>query len=495
MSKCNCQKHACTSTCEVKTETLSPNEKLSVAVRCQNNKLPNLKIENNNVKCESCSDDVSENIPCEANCNVKCESGYKCELLECGQCVEGQMAILDIDKDSGILLIDDKLESDGVKEEINDVVLIENENWKKPDYESTVQENVEDKDVAEKSVDVEEEPKCQKVTKRKLSLDSLSDDKKKRKINKRTLSVGSTRDLATSDQSSKISTASDTIVQSIDNVPDVNVPKKKYTKKDLPNKKRKSESSSLCEPAIKKSKTSKLSTNISVSNGKQNASETSIMETISSVIEQSLQITHKNEQKFKVNEIIEKKKIANILATMKRVAKKTVPSKISLSKVSEFKNVQSKADSESTGVKPQESKLKSQDPKSKSKVKNKILNAKPKIDVGKSKAQDVKSTSEAFKQIETISKAKASSEVINNCIDIRKPTLIKNRRKSTKKSINKKACTKSEETLAAEENLALIRRPSMKPKWSNGWSWEGESYEAKVYLTVRIEIYKCTTSN
>lgn len=32
--------------------------------------------------------------------------------------------------------------------------------------------------------------------------------------------------------------------------------------------------------------------------------------------------------------------------------------------------------------------------------------------------------------------------------------------------------------------LALRRNPSL--KWSNGWSWEGDSFKAKVFLTVSI---------
>ncbi|XP_012254256.2 uncharacterized protein LOC105685030 [Athalia rosae] len=489
MSKCNCQKHACTSTCEVKTETLSPDEKLSV-VQCPSNKLPNLKLENNNVKCESCSDEVSENIPCESNCNVKCESGYKCEILKCEQCVKGQMAILDIDKDSGILLIDDKLEGDGVKEELNDVVLIDDENWNKPDYESTVQETVEEKELSEKPIIIKEQLKCQKITKRKLSLDSLSDNKKKRKINKRTLSVGSARDLANNDQSWKLSVPSDTVIQLIENVPQVNISKKKYTKKETVNKKRKSETVSQCEPEVKKSKTSKLLINTDISCANRIASESSIMETINSVVEQSLQITEKNERKYKLSEPTERKKVAQLLSTLKKVAKKinsvkTVPSKITVSKVTEIKNVPNKTQCEVTNVRSQESKPKLQDVKSKIKAKPKILNAKSKTEDAKLKPQEPKLMSEVSKQSEAVSKAKVS-EVTNGILnhpDIRKPTLIKNRRKSTKKSVNKKACIKSEETLAAEENLALIRRPSLKPKWSNGWSWEGEPYEAKVYLT------------
>lgn len=111
LQKCGCQKRACTSTCEVKMETLSPTEKLAVTT-CPSNKFHTFKLENNNVKCESCSVEMGDNLTCAANCNVKCESDYKCDIMKCEQCMkEGQMGILEIDKDSGILL-DDKLDTD-----------------------------------------------------------------------------------------------------------------------------------------------------------------------------------------------------------------------------------------------------------------------------------------------------------------------------------------------------------------------------------------------
>ncbi|KAJ8684493.1 hypothetical protein QAD02_020285 [Eretmocerus hayati] len=34
-----------------------------------------------------------------------------------------------------------------------------------------------------------------------------------------------------------------------------------------------------------------------------------------------------------------------------------------------------------------------------------------------------------------------------------------------------------------EKCFSISRRPSLKPRWSNGWSWEGGAFEAKVYLT------------
>ncbi|KOC62859.1 Bromo adjacent homology domain-containing 1 protein, partial [Habropoda laboriosa] len=40
-----------------------------------------------------------------------------------------------------------------------------------------------------------------------------------------------------------------------------------------------------------------------------------------------------------------------------------------------------------------------------------------------------------------------------------------------------------EDCLVGNENLILTRKTFLKPKWSNGWSWEGDPFEAKVYLT------------
>lgn len=265
-------------------------------------KFHNFKLENNNVKCESCSVEMGDNLSCVANCNVKCESDYKCDIMKCEQCMkEGQMAILEIDKDSGILL-DDKLDVDpDVKEELSDVVTIDSENWKKPDYEPTVQETIEetvDKESVEKS-DTNEQLKCQKVSKRKLSLDSLSDSRKKRKVSKRTLSVGSSQDFSNSDFSTKISIPILSLIKNIDNNSD-EVSKKKQPKKDNQNQKRKIENSNCSENVMKKSKTSKQSTSNNIPNClKHAASDNSIMETINNVIQQSLQMTQRRDRKNK----------------------------------------------------------------------------------------------------------------------------------------------------------------------------------------------------
>ena len=448
-------------------------------------KIHSLKWENNNVKCESCSIEIGENLSCAANCNVKCESGYKCEILKCEQCVkEGQMAVIDMDKDSGILLIDDKLENDTeVKEELNDVVVINGENWKKPDYEPTVRETVEENEPSEMTPSVEEEPKCQKLTKRKLSLDSLSDSRKKRKVNKRTLSVGSTRDSAFSEQSSDTSSQTENLLSDVDGASESCTLKKKQTKKETQNPKRKAETSNPSEMPGKKPKISKSThVNNTVNSLKPAARETSIMETINTVIQQSVEMTEKKDRKTKnLDRIIEKnKKNANLMSTIKKVTRKlelnSVTEKICLPKT-ETKSNQPKGKVE---AKP---KPKIQDAKCKSKVKAKLLEVKSKILNAKSKVQDPKNR-ETCKKIECLPKLR-SGEVAE---DAKKTILTKKKRKSTKKTLLKRIGGKFEENIIVNEHLTVARKPFLKPKWSNGWSWEGDAYEAKVYLTVRTRL-------
>ncbi|XP_043800890.1 uncharacterized protein LOC122719281 isoform X4 [Apis laboriosa] len=466
LRKCGCQKHACTSTCEVKLETLSPSEKLAVTT-CPSSKFHNFKLENNNVKCESCSMEMGDNLSCVANCNVKCESDYKCDIMKCEQCMkEGQMAILEIDKDSGILL-DDKLDADpDVKEELSDVIAIDNENWKKPDYEPTVQETIEETmDIVEKP-GTEEHPKCQKVTKRKLSLDSLSDSRKKRKVSKRTLSVGSSQDLNNSDFSTRISIPILSFIKKIDNNSD-EVSKKKQPKKDNQNQKRKIENPNYLENAMKKSKTIKQNTINNISNCvKHAATDNSIMETINNVIQQSLQMTQKRDRKNKNIEKSEKaKKEVNLLSVVKKSTKKiNLVKELTSEKVSKVinKNKYSKGKSETRT-------------KSRTYEKNRCKGK------GKSKTYETK-TKDNGKKHESTTKSKVYESLLIH-ESTKKPALIKKKRKSTKKSPVKKSNSKVDDCLVGSESLILTRKTFLKPKWSNGWSWEGDPFEAKVYLT------------
>ncbi|XP_018375519.1 PREDICTED: uncharacterized protein LOC108769176 [Trachymyrmex cornetzi] len=499
LRKCGCQ-NACTSTCEVKMETLSPTEKLSVTASCPSSKYHNFKLENNNVKCESCSMEI-DGLPCVANCNVvKCESDYKCDIMKCEQCMkEGQIAILEMDKDSGIVL-DDKLDGDpDVKEELDVVVIDSDENWKKPDYEPTVQETVDDKEEEEEEdegemekevmqgsiatkveVETEEQPKCQKVTKRKLSLDSLSDSRKKRKLSKRALSVGSSQDANNQETIIAISLI-EPLPNKVDSVrTETTTSKKKQMKKDVGprGQKRKAEAPSANESATKKVKSGKQSI---VNCLKRTASDISIMETINDVIQQSLQMTQRKDRKSKNCERVDKKK-KNVkeesLTTTKKSAKKIDQVKEqTIEKVSKAvsKNGQAKS---KTDAKP---KLKaSQDAK--------IKVGKSKIGkIVETKAQDIKSRSQdskardSSKKRDILSKTKASdvSE------DPKKSAVIKKKRKTAVKKVanTKKSGCKVENSSLGNESLTLTRKTFLKPKWNNGWSWEGEPFEAKVYLT------------
>lgn len=489
-------------------ETLSPTEKLSVAANCPSNKYHNFKLENNNVKCESCSMEI-DGLPCVANCNVvKCESDYKCDIMKCEQCMkEGQIAILEMDKDSGIVL-DDKLDGDpDVKEELDVVVIDSDESWKKPDYESTVPETVDDKEEEEEEdeeeegeveeevmqrpiatkveaeAETEEQPKCQKVTKRKLSLDSLSDSRKKRKLSKRALSVGSSQD-ANNEESVNVIAPIEPLPSKTDSARvETTAPKKKQTKKDVgPPRayKRKAEAPSANESATKKVKSGKQSI---VNCLKRTASDISIMETINDVIQQSLQMTQKKDRKGKNCERVEKKKKSvkeESLPAAKRLAKKIeqmkeqVIEKVSKA-ISKNGQVKSKADAKPKLKASQDAKVKVGKGKISKIVETKAQDVKP-------KAQDSKAR-DGSKKRDIGSKTKA----IDVVEDPKKSAVIKKRRKSVKKVVNaKKSGCKVENSSPGNESLTLTRKTFLKPKWNNGWSWEGEPFEAKVYLTVRI---------
>ncbi|KAI4497848.1 hypothetical protein M0802_006964 [Mischocyttarus mexicanus] len=514
LRKCACQKHGCTSTCEVKMETLSPSEKLTVG-NCPSSKFHEFKVENNNVKCETSNVEIGDNLGCAANCNVKCESEYKCDIMKCQQCIkESRLAILEIDKDSGILLIDDKLDADpDVKEELNDVVVIGNENWKKPDYEPTVQETVEDKEEVVEKIPVQEEeereeeeeeeeeadegeqPKCQKVSKRKLSLDSLSDGRKKRKVSKRTLSVGSTQDLNVNDHTSKVIIAPieqpPILDKKVDEVVETCLPKKKQAKKESSQQsqqgqKRKADAPNSSESVTKKSKSTKqTSSSYNVtSNSKSPASDTSIMETINKVIQQSLQMTQKKDRKSKSsNDKSDNKKNKSSGNILKKVGKKLNLDKDfeKLSKVV-TKISQIKGKSEKTKGKTQDIKSRSRSKGNKSQ------------ETTKSKAQDTKSKDSSKKNEAATTKAKsaAGGEASE---DTKKPALIKKKRRSTKKSSVKRVTSKIEDNSGGSEHLSLTRKTFLKPKWSNGWSWEGDPFETKVFLTSEeTAIRRCYSS-
>lgn len=77
----------------------------------------------------------------------------------------------------------------------------------------------------------------------------------------------------------------------------------------------------------------------------------------------------------------------------------------------------------------------------------------------------------------------------------RLPIAAEKRRKSQvrrdKPNLNKKLNSKIDDNSALTcKSLSHGKvQALLKPKWSNGWSWEGESFEAKVYLTVRFSLF------
>ncbi|XP_014482379.1 PREDICTED: uncharacterized protein LOC106748416 [Dinoponera quadriceps] len=540
MRKCACQKHACTSTCEVKVETLSPTEKLSVAAGCPASKYHNFKMENNNVKCESCSMELGDGLPCVANCNVKCESDYKCDIMKCEQCMKEGGIVLELDKNPGIVL-DEKLDGDpSVKEEL-DVVVIENENWKKPDYEPTVRETVDDKreeedreeedeeEEEEEAVaeappvaEAEEQPRCQKVTKRKLSLDSLSDSRKKRKTSKRALSVGSSQDSEQRVDNEQppvkavvpieplpSKTAEDDVVRPVETT---NAPKKKQPKKEVlkqEKSKRKAEGPSAAESASKKARTGKQSVNNgAISCAKQAASDTSIMETIDNVIQQSLQMTQRRERKSKNCERAEKKrKLDEAPSALKKNAKKAEPAPPAKEAAVTLEKQPAKVEKQPAKVEKQLAKVTTRngqvkgktDARSKSKVASqevarskgkgkagKIVESKAqesRTQEAKSRTQEAKSRDASKKRDAILPKGKASEPVAEEPKKLAANN--KKKRKNAKKPSVKKQTPggKVEDPSAGNESLALTKRVFLKPRWSNGWSWEGEPFESRVYLT------------
>lgn len=506
MRKCGCQ-NACTSTCEVKMETLSPTEKLSVTANCPSSKYHNFKLENNNVKCESCSMEMADGLPCVANCNVvKCESEYKCDIMKCEQCMK-EGAILEMDKDSGIVL-DDKLDGDpDVKEELDVVVIDNDENWKKPDYEPTVQETVDEKEekmaevgitseasMPEAETETDEQPKCQKVTKRKLSLDSLSDSRKKRKFSKRALSVGSSQDPSNEQLTvAMIASIEPLLKKPSDSVrTEMSAPqKKKQAKKDARGQKRKAEAPNASENVTKKAKTGKQNTGNVGNHLKRTASDTSIMETIDDVIQQSLQMTQRKDRKGKNCERLEKKKKhlkeELLPTTAKKIAKKIDQIKEQIvDKVSKAMPKSGQAKSK-VDAKPKSCKL-PQDGRAKAKGKNVKAVVDAKVQDVKSRAHETK-VRDGSKKRDIAPKAKTADA----SEETKKSVVIKKKRKSAKKTTNvKKPGCKPENSSVGNENLTLTRKTFLKPKWNNGWSWQGEPFEAKVYLTVRTREKKNT---
>ncbi|XP_074113183.1 uncharacterized protein LOC141536506 isoform X2 [Cotesia typhae] len=538
--KCACEKLACTSTCEVKIETLSPAEasvpspslvaqsppslqqpqalSLQKLAPISPESMRTFKTENNNVKCESCSVGIvsdSSALSCVSNCTVKCEQqdDYKCGIIKCEQCLkeDREMAILEIDKDSGILMIDDKLDvaEAEVKEEISDVVVvnIDSEGWTKPDYEDTVTETIEDDTDNKSESDITRREilitsKCQKVTKRKMSLDSLSLSPKKIKLDKRTLSVGSGRDIndhrVPNPMNEEYLVNRTHFVDSGDLAGEIgtdaaeigSLEAKKKVKKE--NFKRKAEEGNIAESNSKRAKKS-------MSNGitcpVKTASAMSIMETINNVIQQSVQMTSRTDDDINIvstcndssnsgsinisNVIVNsgkscnvkerdsKRKSGNLLSIIKNVPKTIVKSdKLGFK---DYKLI----DKDKGGGK---------DGSGKARVKNKIGMVKNKILEDKGRKAEAKCAGGKGRIVKIQDREDKEGK---------KPAALV-KKKSNKKSTNtKKICGAGKKAPGRDESVvgvldsfsSLTKKSFLKPKWSNGWSWEGDSYEAKVYLT------------
>lgn len=91
--------------------------------------------------------------------------------------------------------------------------------------------------------------------------------------------------------------------------------------------------------------------------------------------------------------------------------------------------------------------------------------------------------------------------------DSKKPTRVRKRRWTAKKKNKKKpskAAKSSEEEKMEAENAEKLRRAellsltqkraSSKLKWSNGWTWIGEPFVAKVFLNVSIRVFGVDSS-
>ena len=364
-----------------------------------------------------------------------------------------------------------------------------------------------------------------------------------------------------------------------------NPTKKKATKKETQGQKRKSEGPSSSETPPKKTKGGGASS-------KPVASDTSIMETINNVIQQSLQMSQKptkmkkqpkaNNVSAKVEKKNKKNSNGNLLSTIKRASKKldlvksVVSEKIGMIK-NEIKNSQQKINKVDAKlkmkVKAKNGKVKAKLLEVKSKVletknnnnnklpevknnkaleiknnknaeikNNKILETKTKVSESKAlepkapetkaakpvelktklhgkKHQEPKDTKEP-KEVKEPKETKANvvfipvKEVKATKVKDAKTggkvaimlhegnTKCKKKGKGPKKSAGRRDSIICKQQLEEQQSreiaskcLSMSRRPFLKPKWSNGWSWEGEAFEAKVYLTVSLFLSICFSFN
>uniref|UniRef100_A0ABD2VZJ8 BAH domain-containing protein n=1 Tax=Trichogramma kaykai TaxID=54128 RepID=A0ABD2VZJ8_9HYME len=399
-----------------------------------------LNIENNNVKCEACSSgSVSDQTELESEsqhhhhaqtpmvCRVKCETGCGgCDILKCEQCIKesGQLSNSEIDKDSGILEDDagcGKMEIDTeVKEELN--ALTDSGEWQKPDYEAEASD---------------------------LGL-SKSED---------TMQLTSSTDNSFSQNNDSI---------------DKESLKKKSSKKVA--QKRKIESSNKFEAAAKKLKIKTAS--------EIEKCASSYEETINFVAQQCSVKKPKTSKKTLKNAtaVTKSKKLTNVKTDDKikpkaqKNSKKTAEPKnaknqpsVSTSKpVAVFKSLEIKVNN----VKAVDAKINDGKKQNSTNTSSSDSNLLPNpIKLVKLK-NGLKKSSESLVVPDTAAKknAKCKSKVQK-----------KNRKDSEETAVTAKE--HSSEVVDSNKSLELPRRLSFKPKWSNGWSWEGEPFEATVDLT------------
>lgn len=92
----------------------------------------------------------------------------------------------------------------------------------------------------------------------------------------------------------------------------------------------------------------------------------------------------------------------------------------------------------------------------------------------------VRTNTSALKTVDKCAKTK--EPVLNNRKSTNKNGLIKNKTTECRKSVVTRRKSKCKEV---PQVVARVPRRSLQmPRWSNGWAWEGEPYEAKVFLNV-----------
>ncbi|KAL1489950.1 hypothetical protein ABEB36_013874 [Hypothenemus hampei] len=75
---------------------------------------------------------------------------------------------------------------------------------------------------------------------------------------------------------------------------------------------------------------------------------------------------------------------------------------------------------------------------------------------------------------------KTAVKVLDNLITKNLEESVKNCKKEKRTKASRRKSTSKKEV--SEQEVKISKKPSTLPKWSNGWTWEGESYESKVFI-------------